>query len=46
MKKQMYEEMKAQMQMNQQLLQETNTSFKERVYFFLKHEIKFIAVER
>lgn len=31
MKKQMQEELKAQMQMNQRLLQENNTSFKERV---------------
>lgn len=34
MKKQMYDELKAQMQMNQKLLQETNTSFKERVNEF------------
>ena len=36
----MYEELKAQLQMNQQIIQEANTSFKERVnktatYYFL-----------
>jgi len=36
MRKEMYEELKAQLQMNQQIIQEANTSFKERVnkYFF------------
>ncbi len=37
MRKEMYEEMKAQLAMNMQMIQETNTSFKERVNKFLEN---------
>lgn len=33
MRKEMYEEMKAQLAINQQMILETNMSFKERVHF-------------
>lgn len=39
MKKQIFEELKAQMQVNQQFIEEKNTSFTERVKFF-KNQIQ------